>query len=185
MYDLDQTWKSPKWHCEANVIPEPLYYSIMGGLFDISEWLLTQGAEVNAQGGRYGNALQAASALGYDPVVRLLLDRGAEVNAQGGAYENPVQAASYFGHISVLKLLLDRGACVSAEDSSALLDAMRSGQEETVALLEAKGANEPTLKQLKDALVEVRGDPYRPFRETAIQMLLDRGADGSAADSET
>ena len=40
--------------------------------------LLDEGAEVNAQGGHYGNALEAASFGGHEAVVRLLLDEGAE-----------------------------------------------------------------------------------------------------------
>jgi hypothetical protein len=39
---------------------------------------------VNAQGGKYGNALQAASWGGNKKVVQLLLDKSAEANAQGG-----------------------------------------------------------------------------------------------------
>ena len=39
--------------------------------------LLEKGADVNAQGGDYGNALQAASAGGYDKVVQMLLENGA------------------------------------------------------------------------------------------------------------
>ena len=46
--------------------------------------LLDNGADINAQGGFYGNALQIASAGGHKAVVKLLLDRGADVNAQGG-----------------------------------------------------------------------------------------------------
>jgi ankyrin repeat protein len=42
---------------------------------------LEKGAAVNAQGGQYGNALQAASLYGDETVVRLLLDKGADVNA--------------------------------------------------------------------------------------------------------
>jgi hypothetical protein len=45
--------------------------------------LLDKGADVNAQGGEYGNALKAASAGGYREVVTLLRDKGADVNAQG------------------------------------------------------------------------------------------------------
>ena len=41
--------------------------------------LLDKGAEVNAQGGRFGNALQAALEGGYKKIVQLLLDKGAEV----------------------------------------------------------------------------------------------------------
>ena len=43
--------------------------------------LLDKGAEINAQGGRFGNALQAALLRGYEMTVHLLLDKGAEINA--------------------------------------------------------------------------------------------------------
>jgi hypothetical protein len=38
--------------------------------------LLDNGADVNAQGGHYGNAIQAASVGGHMGVVQLLLDKG-------------------------------------------------------------------------------------------------------------
>ncbi|RII04476.1 hypothetical protein CUC08_Gglean011911 [Alternaria sp. MG1] len=50
--------------------------------------LLDQGADVNTQGGRYGNALQAASERGHEQMVKMLLDAGADVSAQGGYYDN-------------------------------------------------------------------------------------------------
>jgi ankyrin repeat protein len=53
--------------------------------------LLDRGANVNAQGGRYGSALQAALYGGHESVVRLLVERGADVNAQGGEYGNALQ----------------------------------------------------------------------------------------------
>jgi ankyrin repeat protein len=81
--------------------------------------LLDKGADVNAQGGCYNNALQAASQEGHEQVVKLLLDKGADVNAQGGfvdddgAYcSNALQAASQGGHEQVVKLLLEKGADV-------------------------------------------------------------------------
>ena len=36
-----------------------------------------KGADVDAQGGEYGNTLQVASVTGYENVVRMLLDSGA------------------------------------------------------------------------------------------------------------
>lgn len=39
-----------------------------------------QGVDVNAEGGEYGTALQAASFRGYEKVVQMLLDRGADAN---------------------------------------------------------------------------------------------------------
>jgi ankyrin repeat protein len=60
--------------------------------------LLEKRAEVNAQRGYYGNALQAASLNGHEGIMKMLLEKGAKVNAQGGAYGNALRAATYNGH---------------------------------------------------------------------------------------
>jgi ankyrin repeat protein len=60
--------------------------------------LLKHGADVNAQGGDYGNALYAAYSGGYDKIVQLLLEHGADVNAQGGDDRNALYAACSRGH---------------------------------------------------------------------------------------
>jgi len=52
----------------------------------IIELLLSKGADVNAQGGYYSSALQAASYGGHDKTIELLLSKGADVNTQGGDY---------------------------------------------------------------------------------------------------
>ena len=41
------------------------------------QMLLDKGADINAQGGVFGNALQAALSGGHDHVVQMLLDKGA------------------------------------------------------------------------------------------------------------
>jgi ankyrin repeat protein len=46
--------------------------------------LVENEADVNVQGGYYGNALQAALFKGHEAVVRLLIENGANVNTQGG-----------------------------------------------------------------------------------------------------
>jgi hypothetical protein len=50
----------------------------------VAKWSLEEGADVNAQGGEYGNALQAASSGDHEKVVRLLVDKGADGKAQAG-----------------------------------------------------------------------------------------------------
>jgi ankyrin repeat protein len=67
--------------------------------------LLENRADVNAPGGRYGNALQAASYRGHIEIVQLLLENKADVNAQGGEYGNALQAASSGGHVEIVQLL--------------------------------------------------------------------------------
>jgi ankyrin repeat protein len=51
--------------------------------------LVKEGADVNATGGSYGSALQAATVKGDAEslkVVTLLLEKGADPNAQGGSF---------------------------------------------------------------------------------------------------
>jgi hypothetical protein len=90
LFNPDRPWadrRDPYTAC-------PLYSASRKGLDVTVQKLLDRGADVNAQGGRYGNALQAASSDGHEKVVQLLLDGGADVNAQGGRYGNALQAAS-------------------------------------------------------------------------------------------
>ncbi|KAG9599564.1 hypothetical protein KCU77_g3687, partial [Aureobasidium melanogenum] len=48
----------------------------------IAQTLLDRGADMNAEGGEYGNALLAASYGGHDKIVQMLLDRGVRVTAE-------------------------------------------------------------------------------------------------------
>ncbi|KAK1958640.1 purine and uridine phosphorylase, partial [Colletotrichum sublineola] len=80
LYQPDRPWSDEPGFSEAGC----LYYTCFGGLSKVSRYLLDKGADVNAQGGEYGNALQAASLESHKEIVQLLLDRGADVNAQGG-----------------------------------------------------------------------------------------------------
>ncbi|KAJ1324752.1 ankyrin repeat domain-containing protein 50 [Microdochium nivale] len=140
--------------------------------------LLDAGADVNAQGGRYGtgNALQAASSRGFQDVVELLLDAGADVNAQGGYYGNALQAASYEGHQDVVQLLLDAGADVNAQGGyygNALQAASYEGHQDVVQLLLDAGAD-----------VNAQGGRYGNALQAAssrgyqdvVELLLDAGA---------
>ena len=68
-----------------------------------------------AQGGRYGNALYAASSNGHQEIDKLLIDKGADVNAQGGFYGNALQAVSSDGHQDIVKLLIENGADDNAQ----------------------------------------------------------------------
>ena len=47
----------------------------------IEKLLRENGTDVNAQGGHFGNALQAASYAGHKAIAKLLIDNGADLNA--------------------------------------------------------------------------------------------------------
>jgi hypothetical protein len=121
-----------------------LYVSCCYGNLEIMQRLLDRGADVNARGGRYGNALQAASFNGHDQVVERLLTGGADVNAQGGLYDNALQAASIKGHDQVVERLLTGGADVNAQGGhydNALQAASINGHDQVVEWLLAGGAD--------------------------------------------
>ncbi|KAF3904099.1 Myotrophin [Dactylellina cionopaga] len=91
--------KNKKW-VRYGAVPV-LYYASFGGLSNAVEQLLSKGADVNAQGGFYGNAVQVASFKDHDKIVELLLSKGADVNSQGGKYGNALQAASSVALIEI------------------------------------------------------------------------------------
>lgn len=81
-----------------------------GNSFKTVELLLSKGADINAQDGVNGSALQAASARGSATIVELLLKNGADVRAKGGPHGTALKAAKKFGHMEVVKLLQGKGA---------------------------------------------------------------------------
>lgn len=89
-------------------------YACFVGLVAPARVLICKGADVNAQGSKHGNALQAASEGGYQEIVKLLLDKGADVHAQSGQYGNALYSASEGGYEEIVKLLLDKGVDVNA-----------------------------------------------------------------------
>ncbi|KAL5377140.1 hypothetical protein DPSP01_009953 [Paraphaeosphaeria sporulosa] len=163
-----------------------LYLAAENGHRLTAELLIEKGAEVNTQGGQYGNALQAASSRGYEAIVKLLLDKGAEVNTQSGGhrgYSNALQAASSRGHEAIVKLLLDKGAEVNAHGGqygNALQAASWSGDEAIVKLLLDKGAEVNTQSGgyggYSNAL---QAASYRGH-EAIVKLLLDKGAEVNA-----
>jgi ankyrin repeat domain-containing protein 50 len=178
IYNPDRLLRPSYAEGELVNIPTPLYYASLLGLNEIvSLLILKTGADVNAQGGGYGNALQAASVEGQDKIVTLLLDKGADVDAQGGRHGNALHAASARGHDKIVALLLDNGADVNAEGghySNALEAASAGGYDKIIALLLDKGAD-----------VNVQGGHYGSALQAAsveghdkvVALLLRKGAD--------
>ncbi|KAI4208847.1 MAG: hypothetical protein LQ351_008152 [Letrouitia transgressa] len=180
LYNPDNPWEGPNLERDLNSICPPLYYASTAGLARSARLLLNKGVDVNAQGGKYGNALQAASRGGYYELVQLLLNKGADVNAQGGFYENALQTAAYYNHYEILRLLIERGAEVNVQGGfygNALQAASQAGHYRVVQLLLDQGAD-----------VNAQGGYYgNALRAAAsgdhlqtVQLLLDLGANVNA-----
>ena len=142
--NIDKLWEASDLTRTISTVPQPLYYAAFIGLSEVVGSIEQGSVDVNARGGRYGNALQAASYPGHEKVVQMLLDAGADVNAQRGLYGNALQAASGRGHEKVVQMLLDAGADVNAQRGlygNALQAASGRGHEKVVQMLLDAGAN--------------------------------------------
>lgn len=112
------------------------------GLLPVVNDILTEGSvDINARGGYYGTALQAASAQGYKGVVQTLLDKNADVNAEDGWYGTAVFAAASEGGLEVMQVLLSRGdeVKITADVVEAAAENGSSGKEVMALLLEKRG----------------------------------------------
>ncbi|KAI2484784.1 multiple ankyrin repeats single kh domain protein [Pyrenophora tritici-repentis] len=180
LHDPDYPWEGLCLEKSLDSIPMPLYYAALLGFSTITRLLLDKGTNVNAKGGYYGNALQAASFKGHEQVVKMLFDKGTDVNAQGGCYGNALQAALVGGHEQVVKMLLNKGADINAKGGvfgNALQAASFKGHEQVVKMLLDKGTD-----------VNAQGGCYGNALQAAsyeghkqvVKMLLDKGAEVNA-----
>ncbi|KAH6693976.1 ankyrin repeat-containing domain protein [Plectosphaerella plurivora] len=155
-----------------------LYYACLKGLTRVAQELIRGGMNVNAEGGVYGNALQAASSGGHIDTVALLLVKGADANASGGHYGTALSAASSHGNINVLRLLIAKGADIGARggaEGNALQAASEAGHLDIVKLLVEMGAdvNTPFSNvHYEDALTAASARGYTHI----VELLLANGA---------
>jgi ankyrin repeat protein len=143
--------------------------------------LLDGGADVNAQGGEYGNALQAASANGHVNILKILLGKGADINARSGRHGTALHAALLSGSYEMVQTLLGMGADVNAQDEDSrtvLHQASQKGLDQIVQILLEYGAE-----------IDVRGGcEYDTALQLAaleghreiVQILVNHGADINA-----
>ncbi|KAI3149062.1 hypothetical protein DTO046C5_9716 [Penicillium roqueforti] len=176
LYQADRSWDDDPGPPRGS----KLYYACFLGLVAAAQDLISKEADINVQGGQYGNALQAASVKGHQRIVKLLLDNGADINAQGGQYGYALHAASEGGHQEIVKLLLDNGVDINARGGycgNALHAASVKGHQEIVNLLLDHGAD-----------INAQGGQYGNALQAAsveghqeiVNLLLDNGADINA-----
>ena len=171
-------WESSK--IEIGDSASPLYYASLVGLSEPVNMMIERKLDVNAVGGYYGNALQAASSLGNTATVQALLDNGAAIDAVG-RFGTALCAFCYAGNYEIVELLLNKGADVDAYDEgefnygTALQIASTHGYENIVKLLLDRDAGVNTTSGHNDVSsleIALLGD-----HKNIVKMLLDKGGD--------
>lgn len=143
---------------------------------------------INAQDASNRTALMIATYNQDVEAAKLLIDAGADVNIQDDMKNTPFLYAGAEGYLDILKLTIQAGAdptIVNRYGGTALIPASEHGYihviEEllTTTNIDVNHVNNLGWTALMEAIVLNNGNPTQ---QTAIQMLIDHGADVNIPD---
>ena len=159
-----------------------LHMAALGGHVEMVEWLLDNGANINArtlsQPGYPGaeTPLYLAVAAGRTSVVDLLVRRGAKLNLKSSDGTSALAEASGAGHTAIVSLLVDNGADLNPRgDFSPLFLAINARQLDIAKYLISRGAriDAKTPPYKGSLLMSAAGSKWID----GLELLLQLGAD--------
>lgn len=160
-----------------------LHKAAYNGHLNLLEYLISQGADINAKSGSGSTPMHGAAFYGHPEIVIVLLDRGADFDiANAGGY-TPLLSAGAANRGEIVRLLVDKGANINAVASdrrTPLYQAVWNADAELTRFLLDRGAeaNIPT-----DMGVSL---PYfaTAFRDREFGLMLaDKASDFAETDS--
>jgi hypothetical protein len=99
--------------------PEESYFAVIAETNAenlMAAMMLEKGADVNAQGGAFGTALQAAIAQDEKDIVGILLEKGTIFNIWGGIVDATLQVDTAMGKDKLAEASLENEANVSTQN---------------------------------------------------------------------
>jgi ankyrin repeat protein len=166
----------------------PLHLAVFHDHAAVAEFLLANGAEVNAKN-NYSSfvpddleGMFASNDSNHKDPQDLLLAKGVDARAATNGY-TPLDLALFsYNHKDVVALLLSKGADVNAQAASGatpLFWAVMRGLKDDVQLLLDKGANVNAVDAYQDSILDVA---VRMNHPAVVEQLLAKGADINAKD---
>ena len=125
----------------------PLAWAALHGHVDAVEWLLDNGAEVNARNGDGSTALHSAAFMGRAEIVRLMLERGADPNARHPNGARPIHSsradpATTAYYVNLLGLSYEQATLDAGREEVAMLLTEAMERPRTAEGTAAAGADE-------------------------------------------
>ena len=157
-------------------IDTPLIIAARHNHYEIAEYLIKRGADVNGKGEAWYTAIFCAAGRGDEKMVKLLLDNGAKVEPFG-SHNSALNHAVQSGSIPVVKMLLDAGANINRngiDGITPLHEAIQKQDIEMVKFLIKNGADVNNLASYD------RSPIYTSYMENNIEIakiLMENGAD--------
>jgi ankyrin repeat protein/tetratricopeptide (TPR) repeat protein len=165
----------------------PLHKAAANGYLAVTEFLLSNKADVNAQDNLHRTPLHIAAQNGHKRLCEILLAAGANVNAADPPGVTPLRLAAQNGFVEVAEVLLAKGANVNAKANMAniggttpLCVAARNGFPAVVELLLKHGADINAADQRGDTPLMGAILQNQPV---TVKLLLEIGADVNVSDS--
>jgi ankyrin repeat protein len=94
-----------------------LHWAAWNGRKEVAEFLLSQGAKVNARDEHGHTPLHCAAMWNKKDIVELLIEHGADVNATDNEGRTPLHYAAWDDHIEVVEMLRNCGAMTASPAS--------------------------------------------------------------------
>ena len=95
---------------EDSYLSTALRCATMSGHKDVAEFLVAEGAYINARTTGHSTPLHVAAQRGRTEIAELLIDKGADVNAKNNTGQTPLNIAVHQNHQEIVELLRKHGA---------------------------------------------------------------------------
>jgi ankyrin repeat protein len=172
----DNSQRTPLWWAMFTEGPENLC---------VTRYLLSSGASTETRDKEGRAALSWESERGHTATIRLLLNNGANINARDNLGRTPIFWAVYCRCEPAIELLLDKGADIDAEDyagTTPLSWAVRDFKHATDTILQLIIERANINARDKDGRTPLSWAVYSTRNQTAIRLLLERGAEIESRD---
>jgi ankyrin repeat protein len=185
IYDIDDPLGLPTPHL-IRPNAAPLYYAALCGLPSLAERLIVKRPiierpmYVNARGGHYVTAIQAALYKRHLSIVRVLMEHGVDVNSRDDEGLSLLHIAEQIGDPEAVSLLMSRGADVGSGHSSMLFMALNSGNLAETRLLLDRGVDANTRDEKGSTALHISSD--NGYLEL-VRLLLQYGAEVDSRDN--
>lgn len=178
------------WTCKVGwpeSIVEPLYIASSSGLKYLVKDLLLRGADINADGGKFGTALRVACQEGHPDIARILIESGADMDIACGWHPSTALVTAIDNDLFDLACLqIHHGANLGIRgylfehagdnlvESYPLHLACIKGAREVIKALTSKKADVNVIDEKYGAALKILS--MRGYKDL-VKLLLDNGAD--------
>lgn len=135
-YDLDRSLKN-----ETGKSTTLLIDAVTRNFTEMTDVLLSAGADINYVSADYGAALHVAAAANNNDMIKFLLLKGADINVRDSRGNTPLLVALFSGNCESARLLVMKGAdssAVNLEGSTTIIGAVTGGNMDCIKLILAQ-----------------------------------------------